>query len=71
MQIKKSMTLGQIMNKHPESAEIMTKYGLHCVGCGVAAWETLEQGASAHGMSNEDTNKMLNEINKSMEGKNE
>ena len=61
--ITKDMKLGDIVTRFPETAHIMMKYGLHCVGCHVAAWETLEQGARAHGMSGKDMESMLKEMN--------
>ena len=48
--ISKDMTLGEVIQKYPEVVSIMLKYDLHCVGCHVAAYETLEQGALGHGM---------------------
>ncbi len=67
--ITKDMTLGEIVSKFPESAGIMTKYGLHCVGCHVAAWETLEDGAKAHGLDKKKIEKMVKELNEISEGK--
>lgn len=62
--ITKGMTFAEVLKKKPKAGEIMFKYGLHCVGCHVAEFETVEQGAMAHGMSEEDVKKMLEEINK-------
>lgn len=62
-EITKGMTLGEIITKYPEVVDIMMKRGLHCVGCHVAAYETLEQGAKAHGMSDKDVESMINEMN--------
>lgn len=45
--ITKTMTLGEIVTKHPESVDILMQYGLQCIGCSIATWETLEQGAMA------------------------
>jgi len=64
--VTKDMKLGELAEKYPESVEIMFNYGLHCVGCHVASFETLEQGAKAHGMSDEDIDKMVGEINKAI-----
>jgi len=69
--ITKDMTLGEIVKNYPETAEIMLKHGLHCVGCHVAAWETLEQGAGAHGMKEKEIESMLNEMNKLVKNKKE
>ncbi len=61
--INKDMTLGELVTKHPETVEVMFKYGLHCVGCHMAAHETIEQGAMAHGMDGKVIEKMLKEMN--------
>lgn len=65
--ISKDMSIGDIVAKNPKSAEIMFKNGMHCVGCGMMAYESLEQGCKVHGMSDEDIDKMVDEINKSAE----
>ena len=59
--ISKEMTFGEVIEKFPQTIPIMLKYNLHCVGCHVAGFETLLQGASSHGMSEEDLEKMLSE----------
>ena len=61
--ITKDMTLGDVVAKYPETARVMMSYGLHCIGCHVAAWETIEQGAMGHGMSQEDLEKMMKDLN--------
>ena len=67
--INKEMTIGEVVVKFPEAIPIMIKYGLHCVGCHVAAYETVEQGAAAHGMDEEQVNKMLEDMNKAIGNK--
>ncbi len=62
--ITREMTLGEIVMKHPEAVEIMLNYGLHCVGCHVANWETIEQGAMAHGMNEKEIEEMIQKLNK-------
>lgn len=64
--IQKKMTLGEVVKKYPETAEVMLKYGLHCVGCHVAAWETIEQGSAAHGLDKKKVEEMLKEMNKAV-----
>lgn len=61
--ITKDMTLGEVVSKFPETVKIMLSYGLHCVGCHVAAFETIEQGALAHGMDKRQIEEMLKEMN--------
>lgn len=66
--ITKTMTLGEIAAKHPGSVGILMKYGLHCIGCSVATWEILEQGAMAHGIDGKKLNSMLKELNNLKDG---
>lgn len=65
--ISKKMALGEAVQKFPATVPIMMKYGLHCVGCHVAAFETIEQGAAVHGMPEKDLEKMLSEMNEAAE----
>ena len=67
--ITKDMAFSEVLQKYPETAEIMLKNGLHCIGCHVAAFETIEQGCTAHGMKEEDIKKMLKEMNEAVEKK--
>jgi|SRR3989344_3369262 len=62
--INKDMTFSDVLTRYPNSAGIMMNYGLHCIGCQVAAYETIEQGAKAHGMTNKEFKKMMDELNK-------
>lgn len=66
--ITKDTALGEIVEKHPKAVEIIMKHGLHCIGCHGAFFETLGQGAKAHGMLDKDINKMLKEINEAING---
>lgn len=61
--VKLDMTIGDVVEKFPDSAEVMLGYGLHCVGCAVNPYETIEQGAMGHGMSQETIEQMLSDIN--------
>lgn len=64
--ITKDMLIGDLVKKHPESVQVMFEHGLHCVGCHVATWETLEQGAGGHGV---DVDKLVEALNKKIEVK--
>jgi len=53
------------MQKYPESAEILMNRGMHCIGCNMAGFETIEQGATMHGLDSEEIIREINEsINK-------
>jgi len=61
--INKKDTLGQIMQDHPEVAPVLAKAGLHCVGCHVSAYESLEDGCAAHGLLKKDIDEIVRKAN--------
>lgn len=58
--ITKDTLLGEIVSRHPETARIFLKHGLPCAMCGMAAYETIEQGAKLHKI---DLKKLLEHLN--------
>lgn len=58
------MTLGEVIEKYPSTVPVMLEYGLHCIGCHVAAYETVEQGAAAHGLGTGEIERLLADLNK-------
>lgn len=61
--ITKEMNLGEVVFKYPEAAEVLTDYGLSCVGCFASSFDTIEQGAKIHQLSDEELDEMLERIN--------
>jgi hybrid cluster-associated redox disulfide protein len=64
--VTKAMLIGDIALKYPKAVPLMFKFGMHCIGCGMTAYESLEQGCLAHGMSKEEIDKLVAEINKAV-----
>ncbi|MGB3366093.1 MAG: DUF1858 domain-containing protein [Acidaminobacteraceae bacterium] len=60
MIITKEMIIGDLLRDKPESAGILMKNGMGCLGCPSAQIESLEDAANVHGM---DINKLLIELN--------
>ncbi len=58
--ITKDMTIQEVVNKFPQTLRVFAQYGLGCIGCHVAAFENIEQGAVAHGINVDDLVKDLN-----------
>lgn len=58
--INKNMTFHQVLQMSPQVAKVLGSFNLGCVGCMGAINETLEQGATAHGL---DVNDILRELN--------
>lgn len=57
------MKLGDVAVKYPQTMEVFFKYGLHCVGCSGASFETIEEGATVHGMTKSETERLLKKLN--------
>jgi hybrid cluster-associated redox disulfide protein len=57
------MTIGTIIEKYPQTTDVLLGYGLQCVGCSVNPFETLEQGALGHGMEEDTLQSLLDEVN--------
>jgi hybrid cluster-associated redox disulfide protein len=62
--ISGKMTFAELMQKHPESANILFESGLHCIGCGGAMYETIEEGCMAHGFSKKEIEELIKKLNK-------
>jgi hybrid cluster-associated redox disulfide protein len=58
--ITKEMTIGEVVEKYPQSVEVFLRHGLMCFGCAVARFENVAQGAMAHGIDVEALMKDLN-----------
>lgn len=63
IEITKESNLGAIVNTWPDAAGIMLEYGLHCAGCFANQFDTVEQGAMIHGMSEEEITEMIARLN--------
>jgi hybrid cluster-associated redox disulfide protein len=49
--ITKDMNFGEVLQRFPQTMPVFGKYGMHCIGCSMSAFETIEQGAMAHGIN--------------------
>lgn len=67
VKITKETNLADAIAKHPEIIPVFLKYGLHCIGCHASTYETIEQGALGHGMSEDKVNAIVKESNKIIE----
>ena len=57
----KDMTLGEVLIKKPEAQAILFGFGMHCFGCPVTQFETLEEAAMVHDVDLKLLLKKLNE----------
>lgn len=62
--ITKDMTIGEVVRMYPDTVSVMLENGIHCVGCHVAFWESLEQGFRGHyGMDDEKLDAFIKTLN--------
>lgn len=61
--ITEDMLIGDVINRFPESAEIMQDFGLHCTSCSVNVFEPLKMGALSHGIEEDVVDEMIRRIN--------
>ena len=59
--ITKEMTITEVIEKYPATIRVLQKSGLGCIGCMMAASETIGEGIAAHGL---DVDKIMAEMNK-------
>lgn len=50
MEIAPHSNIRELVAQLPIAADVLTRFGLHCAGCGVGKYETIEEGAKAHGL---------------------
>ncbi|MBU3978792.1 DUF1858 domain-containing protein [Patescibacteria group bacterium] len=61
--LTKSDLLINVMQDSPRAAQLLTEYGLHCLTCFFREFDTLEMGAKVHGMTDDELDNMIKEIN--------
>lgn len=53
------MNVLEILALHPDAASILSAYGLHCHGCAFGSMDSLQEGAYAHGLTDDDVSNMV------------
>jgi hybrid cluster-associated redox disulfide protein len=60
--ITAEMRIGDVVKKYPQTVRVFLSHGLMCVGCAVARFENIRQGAEAHGINVDALIKDLNKV---------
>lgn len=61
--ITKDMLIGDVIHNYPSVIEILLNNGIHCVGCQVSSFETLEEGFKGHGMTDKKIDNIVEQLN--------
>ena len=70
IEITKDILIGDLVENYPDLASVLVeKYGFHCIGCMAAGMETLEEGATVHGMESKEIEKLVKDLKKRVEVK--
>ncbi|MBQ7705676.1 MAG: DUF1858 domain-containing protein [Selenomonadaceae bacterium] len=62
MKITKDMNIIEVVQKYPDTIGVFMYAGMGCFGCHVAQFETVEEGATAHGIDVDALVDALNEV---------
>jgi len=61
-EISREIPIGELIINYPAAFEVLLRRGFHCMGCGMAAYETLGQGAAAHGLDDAALDSLIAEL---------
>lgn len=62
--VTKDTTVGEIVSKYKNGAEILSGFGLHCFGCPMSQMESVEDASAVHGV---DVELMIRKLNEDLE----
>ncbi len=66
VKIKKTMTIGKVLEIDENLIPVLMGFGLHCFGCPMSQGETLEEAAMVHGV---DVDMMVEKLNEEINKK--
>jgi len=61
--ITKDIGIMELVQKYPQSIAILQQFGMGCIGCAAAHFESIGEGAAAHGI---DVDAMMQAINEAV-----
>lgn len=63
MEITKNSIIGDVLDNHPNVADIFFSIGMHCLGCPASRGETIEEACQVHGA---DVDALVESLNKAI-----
>lgn len=61
--ITPSTNIMEIVHEYPEAVPVLIEAGMHCIGCQLSMYDTLELGCQIHGMDAGTVAKLIKEMN--------
>lgn len=62
MKITRDMTVGEVLESNPKTADVFRSMGMQCLGCPSATGESIAGAARTHGLSEDEVLAKLNEV---------
>ena len=66
--ITRDMTISDILKVNPNIANILMGMGMHCIFCGAAEGESLEEACYVHGITDSGIDMLVEQINDFLAG---
>ncbi|MGE0089914.1 MAG: hypothetical protein AB7S50_10635 [Bacteroidales bacterium] len=63
MKITKDILIDELMEVNPKAVGFLAQKGIHCIACGEPVWGTLEELAKQKGLSENEIEVLVIEIN--------
>jgi hybrid cluster-associated redox disulfide protein len=60
--ITADMSIIEVVQKYPDTVHVFMRHGLGCIGCALARFENIRQGAEVHGI---DVDALVKDLNQS------
>lgn len=61
MEVTKNSIIGDVLDAHPETAELFLAMGMHCLGCPASRGESIEEACMVHGADADELVAKINE----------
>jgi hybrid cluster-associated redox disulfide protein len=61
--ISREMIVEHVARRHPETIKVFVRYSLHCVGCAISPFHTIDQVASENLL---DLERLLADLNQAL-----
>ncbi len=53
----------EVVHNYPEAVPVLMEAGLHCIGCQLSLFDSVEQGCALHGMDSQAVENLVKEMN--------
>lgn len=63
MTLTKEMSIMEVVQTYPQTVPVFQLFGMGCIGCAAANFESIEEGALAHAI---DVTKLMESLNESI-----